>query len=217
MNNNKKVIVEEKDLLARYSEEIINNIKKVRKQIVILWKDKKYAELLEFGLKEIEKLPNEPKGDGNKQISEIYFLIASSMLETGADKSQVKEMAIKSANFDRESKNALWLLREVNNQYSDNSVYFKIKVEGSFYLFVKDQVIEQPFKTVYGVNAESEDEALEFVKEFERKEVSDSLKILKANETSKKPELPKGVYETMRLIVKVEENKDDNTTEIFDN
>ena len=210
MNNGKKYIVDQSKLIARYDEETLKKIMEVKSQLLQFLKAKDYKSIIEYGQAEIKNIPEEALGEGNTDISEIYSLTGTALLQTAGDKDRALELAMKAAEFDRTSKSAMWLIREIDNRMSDKSHYYRMQVIGTMYIFVKDEVIDQPFRTIYGVCAETPEEAMEFICRFERKEVNQNLEMLKYTDTGSRPELPKGVYETMRLIVQVDENQEDN-------
>lgn len=202
-----KIVIDENQMVMKFSaeESILKNdtIEQLRK----LWKEKKYNAIIDLAKKALAKLPTKALGEGDKVMSEICFLLASSLRELGQDSDDIKKYAFMSANFNRLSKNSMWLIREINNQFSDKSKIMRLQVVGDFFFISNNEEIKQTFKTIYSVVSESEKEALEFIKEFEREEIKNTLRIDKSYEYEFKPELPKGVYETMKLFTWVD--KDD--------
>ncbi len=188
-------------LLADYSEEVIVFKRNLVKELRKLWKNKEYEKVEQEGQAGIDKLPKEPVGEGDKDIAEIYLLTGSAVWELHKDDNRALELAKKAANFDRNSRGAMWLIREVKNQYSDNSKYYILEVTGEHFAPTKEGVKLLPFKTMYTAVADDPDEAMQFVREFEREEIVDSIELKGVKEAEKEGDLPKGIYSTIGLIV----------------
>ena len=63
------------------------------------------------------------------------------------------DFAKKAPAFDRMNKGAMWLLRELRNEYSESSKYFLMEAMGEHYAPTKEGVQLFPFKTIYSVVA----------------------------------------------------------------
>lgn len=199
-NDKPKVVIDGENLVANYSKELKKKITDTLKHMIGLIKNKDYSGIINYAKDEITHLPQEAVGDGYKDLAEIYSILATSYYETGDRSEKTLKLALKAASFNRQSKPAMWLIRELNNKYSPDSMYYRLKVDGQIVVDIKGEVITNKFRTIYSVLADSPEEAMVFVKAFERFEIKDTLKLAKASEIGKKPDLPKGVYETMKLI-----------------
>jgi hypothetical protein len=104
----------------------------------------------------------------------------------------------KALELHRLNENALWLLREVNGEISEQSRYFRVRVEGKWDGPCVEGIRGVPgFCTTYDVVAEHCDEALHFIKEIERAGIRESLAVTEYKALQKRPRDPKGVYRVM--------------------
>ncbi|MFP4526962.1 MAG: hypothetical protein ACLFQX_00315 [Candidatus Kapaibacterium sp.] len=190
-----------REIFKEYSQEIIQRKKTLLTELKRLWKAGKKDLLIEHGLAEIEKLPKEPSGQGDKDIAEIYLIIATAIWETTEAREKVLPLVRTAAEFDRMNKGIMWLLREAKGEYSPDAKYFKIDAGGKCPYAAPDGGIQmEDFITFYAVVAESCEEALGIIREYERLEVRDSIEIRSCKEVNPAPELPKGIYQTMNLL-----------------
>ncbi|MCK5743065.1 MAG: hypothetical protein KAH48_12700, partial [Chlorobi bacterium] len=113
-------------------------------------------------------------------------------------------------HFDRKNKNAMWLLRDIRNEYSKDSKYFLVEVKGTLYVMMDEEEKEELFFAVYAVVADNQEEALSIIKEFERPEVRNSLEIFTAQIAEPTTDLPKGIYKTSALIANAELEKEED-------
>jgi hypothetical protein len=201
MADKKKIVIPEDQMTLKLSKEQQKLKENSLKQLRVLWKKKNFNELIKSASEIITKLPDKSLGDGDKQIAEIYFLLASSLFEEKRSLNDVKKYAKKAAHFDRINKNIQWLIRELKNDYSENTSFYRIQAKGAIYRIYNNEEIRDVFKTVYGIAAENDKEAMKFIKEFERPEITQEMEIVKSVVYNKNHKLPKGIYETMKLVV----------------
>ncbi len=205
-----KIVINEDQMLMKFSPEELKLKKDTIDKLRKLWKEKDFNSIINTAKQAIENLPNKALGEGDSDMSEIYFLLASAIKELEPDNKDIKQYALLSANFNRLSKNSMWLIREANSQFSDKSKIMRLQVIGDFFFIHNKEEIKQAFKTIYSVVAESKEEAMDFIKEFEREEIKDSLRIDKSYEYDSKPDMPKGVYETMKLFTWIDKEEDNS-------
>jgi hypothetical protein len=167
-------------------------------------KEKNFSELLNIAEIPLKILPNEALGEGDKEMSEIYFLYSSALKEIGADIDLVKKYAIKSFHFNRINKNALWLIREIDNILSPETKLYRLQIIGTMYRMYKTEEIKDVFRTIYTVAAEDENKALDFIRKYDRPETTQALEILKTYDLGLRADLPQGIYETMKLMLWVD-------------
>ena len=208
----KKIVIQEDELIKNYTPEIRSLKKKLLAELGKMWNDKDYAKITEYGLAEIKQLPQQARGDGDKEISSVHFLVGSAMKELKYDAEKIKYHALQAVHFDRKNKNAMWLLRDVRNEYSKDSKYFLIEVKGTLYVMMDAEEKQELFFAVYAVVADNQEEALSIIKEFERPEVRNSLEIFTAQIAEPTTDLPKGIYKTSALIANAELEKEENHT-----
>lgn len=193
------------DLLPGYSKEIRELKQKAANEMKELWRSGDFKKLMEVGNDYISELPSKPVGIGDKDISSVYLLHSTAVWELTKNKDEALKYALKSAAFDRKNKAAMWLIREINSHQSEKTTHYRIEVEGRYYAPVKKDIVEMPFLTLYGVVAESPEEAMDYIKQFERDEIKDTIKFREAKELEPKPDIPKGIYSTHDLVALPEE------------
>ncbi|MFH1050952.1 MAG: hypothetical protein V1779_08520 [bacterium] len=201
-----KIILKENELKMQFTDEELKFKKNCLKTIVRFWKNKEFSQLIRYAKDSSKNLPANAYGNGDKQIAEIYYLLASAMVETKYAKLEALEYALKSAHFNRLDKNILWLIREIKSSYSQKNQLKRIQIKGKLTYIYKSEELTDIFKTIYTVAAETNEEALEFIKEYEREEIGQSMEIVKVFELGPRPELPKGIFETMKLMTWFEIN-----------
>lgn len=90
---------------------------------------------------------------------------------------------------------ALWLVREIEADYSDDARYYRILVNGRWYLEETGESHIDGFWRKYDVVADDEDEAMRFIARLEREEVRDTLRADEVEIVSDDAsDQPKGVY-----------------------
>ncbi len=194
-----KFVPEEK-LVKDYTPEIREKKKSYFEEMRKSWTKRDYDEVIKIGMEAVENLPKEPEGDGDKEISGIYLLLGSALWEKEKNSEKVHPLAMKAVYFDRKSKGAMWLLRECNSEYSKDSKYLRIQIKGKLYVKSADQYKVHVFHSVYGTVAETPEDAMKYIREYERREICDNLELVNSEDAGPKPELPKGVYEVSELI-----------------
>lgn len=90
---------------------------------------------------------------------------------------------------------ALWLVREIEGDYSDSAKYYRMLVNGRWHLEAEDAEPFDGFWRKYDVVADDEEEAMRFIARLEPEEVRGTLRAeeieIVSNEVS---DQPKGVY-----------------------
>jgi len=187
-------------LIKNYSPEIRELKRKSFNEMRRLWSRHDFESLIDIGSLAIEELPQIPEGNGDKEISGIYMLLGSAIWAKDKDKEKTLLLAKKAVQFDRHCKGAMWLLRECMGKFSENSIYYRILVKGKLYVKAGDEYNVHTFHSAYGVVAQSPDEAMEFIRDFEREEICNNLELTSVEDIDAKPELPMGVYAVSELI-----------------
>mgnify|MGYP006283964811 CR=1 FL=1 len=191
-----------KDLVQDLPDELKQFKIRARKEIQELINDRKFNDVIEKGREALAKLPDKAVGVGDKGISDIFLMTATAIRELQGNTEEVRNMAMKAAEFDRTSKGAMWLVRDLRNEKSSESKFYLMECTGKSFAPTTEGIKEFPFKTVYGVVADNPEEAMNYVREFERGEVSSSMELRDAKEVEEKTDVPKGVYSTMALVAK---------------
>lgn len=189
------------NLVPVYSDEIKKAKSDLLFELKLLWKDKKFDEIVSTAETKLNDLPNNPSGKGDRDLSAIYLIYATSLWETTKNKDNAINTLKRSLAFDRTNQPALWLLREIREESSVNSKLMRIDVNGEYFVVFNDGSTKKvPFSTLYKVIAETPDEALGYIKDYERIEIRDTLQISNTKEIEDRPNEKKGVISTMDLV-----------------
>ncbi|MEZ4772276.1 MAG: hypothetical protein R3D00_03770 [Bacteroidia bacterium] len=95
--------------------------------------------------------------------------------------------------YHRTNEETAALFREVNGRFSENSKIYSVVISGI--LNDSESEDEIPFITTYGVVADSEEDALDLIREFEIEAViKDSLEVEEIASTENEEGDPKGIY-----------------------
>jgi tetratricopeptide (TPR) repeat protein len=97
--------------------------------------------------------------------------------------------AWESVALDATDDNALWLIREIEGEYSTSAKYYRILIHGRDEGFDADG-----FWRKYDVVADDEEEALRFILRVEPEHIRQSLRIDEADVIDAASDQPKGVY-----------------------
>ncbi|MEZ4489455.1 MAG: hypothetical protein R3F51_17855 [Cyanobacteriota/Melainabacteria group bacterium] len=127
-------------------------------------------------------------------VSSILADLAYAYLQHGDAIERAKESARLSLNLNRQCARALQVVREIRNEKSDDAVAFRVIVEGRWPEKMEDDDRELGFFSTYEVVASSTEEALEYIKEIESKDLVATLSLDEAEELAPEPSLTKGVY-----------------------
>lgn len=89
---------------------------------------------------------------------------------------------------------ALWLVREIESQYSAQSRYYRLSIRGSWPIPFEGEVDAPGYFRKFDVVAEDEDEALRLVARMEPEDVRATLSVHDVQMLEHVPDQPKGVY-----------------------
>lgn len=102
----------------------------------------------------------------------------------------------KAIQLDKHNRDAQWLLRELNKEKDfKDAKYYRILVHGKWPRPFQGEKVAPNFYTSYDVVADNKQEAFEYIKIFEPKELHGSLEMEEAKVLKAKKQ-PKGVYQT---------------------
>lgn len=192
--------IPEEKLLKDYTPEIRARKRQYFDELRKLWTRREFNSLIEMGYQAIDILPKYPEGNGDKEISGIYMLLGSAIWEIEKNTEKTLPLAKLAVQFDRTNKGAMWLLRECNAKYSDDSKYLRCLIKGNLYVKSADEYKVHTFHSVYGVVAETSEDAMKYIREYERNEICDNLELKSFEDIGLKPELPQGIYAVSELI-----------------
>lgn len=116
-------------------------------------------------------------------LGEIHTLIADAYFQEDEDEESATEHIYIALEFDRTQIDALDLLRRIKNMTSEKAKPFSLLVSGRFAEGILEEGEDPNFITSYVVMAESPEEALELVRDFETDDIDgESLRILEVSE-----------------------------------
>ncbi len=169
------------------------DIRKLRVQLSILLERQQFQEIIENINKSKDLLKSTPK-DEYSDLSLILYFYSYALWKM--DKIVNAIDVIKEALFyNRLNKDAYWLIREIDNNYSINHKYFRILIAGNW-LGEDDKDKKYGFYSSYDIVADSEQKALDLIKEYETAPIDkDSVKIDEIEEIEfNTNENPSGIY-----------------------
>jgi len=135
---------------------------------------KKFDEIIKEAVSIIDQ--NDATEENAQDMSDIHATLAQAYLSKGERKKAEKHVEY-SINIDDRCEKALDLKRELAGIKSDRNKYFFMTVKGDWFLPVEEGEKNPSFYREYDIVAENQQEALAIIREFERKEVRDSIEI----------------------------------------
>ncbi|MDX2250606.1 MAG: tetratricopeptide repeat protein [Bacteroidia bacterium] len=141
---------------------------------------------------ELEYLQTPEDEESAETLSQICTHIARAYYME-EDNDAAKHYIRQAVEYQRTNTDAAELLREINGQFSENSRIYSFVINGL--LNDPESGDEIPFFTTYGVVADSEEEALELIHDYEIEAVDkNSLEISQVDSTENTEGDPKGIY-----------------------
>ena len=121
-------------------------------------------------------------------VAPLFAALAKAEWLKGDSESALRH-AWEAVALDATDDNALWLIREIEAEYSTSAKYFRILIHGR-----DDGYDADGFWRKYDVVADDEDEALKFILRVEPEHIRPSLRIDEADVIDAASDQPKGVY-----------------------
>jgi tetratricopeptide (TPR) repeat protein len=159
--------------------------------------------IVELAEEDLDLLQSPETEEEAATLSSILSHIAAAYWYEERDGDEVEHYLRQAIAFDRSNPDALYLLREQDPIFSDQSQVFSLMVKGTL-LDQSDSAPAQQveFITSYEVIADTPEEALDLVRRFEVPEIDpDSLQIEAIEPRPNDEEEPKGVYQVGELLV----------------
>ncbi|MBI9075024.1 MAG: tetratricopeptide repeat protein [Desulfatibacillum sp.] len=135
-----------------------------------------------------------------KELSALYDSFATTMWKL-TENNQAFEYLWKSIELDKTNQNAMFLIRELENQFSSEAKSFQLVIEGVMPVSSGHGTEGVGFFTSYNVVAKNPDQAFELAKRFEPKNLHESLRVEEAGVFDDCPNIPVGVYSTTPYIM----------------
>lgn len=150
---------------------------------------------------DLEALPEPSIEEDDAIMAQILAYVAKAAYLQDEPEATVRQYLRESLDYDRTCEMALWLLRELDPQFSDNSKLYFLDVTGKFADVVEEDEDSAEFATGYTIVADSIEEALEYVRAFEGDVVDPaSLRVVDQEVQKNEEGLQKGIYETTGLF-----------------
>lgn len=165
---------------------------------------------------ELALLSDPEDSEEGKTLANIYARVASAYWYEDEDNTEAIQHHLRKAiEFDRGNEEALWLIREMKQEYSEDAHIYELLLSGVLVLLDEDDSeVAYPFVCDYVVLAESPQDALEMIKEFEIEQIDrPSLQILEVESEENEEEEPIGIYYVGELAFIGDEEEEDEETE----
>ena len=156
--------------------------------------------LLELAEEELETLPVPEDEQAAAAMARICIYIAKAGWDTDAEEAMIRHYLREAIFYDRTNEEILWLMREINPQFSDDAKVFGLLVVGTTAAEPDTGEDGAEFNCIYSLVADTAIEGLDFIREFEPTINPDSLQILDQEETENEEDLPKGLYMVGELL-----------------
>jgi tetratricopeptide (TPR) repeat protein len=155
---------------------------------------RKIKNIIRMALAKSEDLRNQKVF--NKFVSNIYCEYAFALWKMDKGKTEIRKAIDNAIFYNKHNPTTMWLVRKIRNLLSNNSHFYQIMINGEWPFHQMEDGEEVNFFTTYGVIAENEIEAIEFIKQFESKNIGEKMRIEESRKKKRMPHLPKGVYST---------------------
>jgi len=158
--------------------------------------------MMEIAEEELAELPL-PKDENQAAVmSEICTSIAKAIWFSDENEEAIEHYLVQAKEYDRTNANICWLQREMNPEFSDNSVIYTLIVEGksikaieALHPDTKEKFSVKRFQNTYMAIADSEEEALTYVLGYESDIIEKgTLKIVDSEQLENEDDEPKGLY-----------------------
>ena len=121
-------------------------------------------------------------------VAPLHAALAKAAWMRG-NRDEALEQAWEAVALDSAEETALWLIREIEGEYSESAKHFRVIIHGRDESFGADG-----FWRKYDVVANDEDEAMEFIRRVEPEHIRPTLRLDEAQVVEAAPDQPKGVY-----------------------
>ncbi len=168
-------------------------------QVFILDTVGQYQMLMEIAQEETADLEEPETEEEALILSEIFAYIAKAAYQLDHPEEEVQSYLDLSLDLDRSNEMALWLIREQHISFSDHAKVYFLEVVGKI---ADPQAVHKEFQTSYQVVADSVEEALGYIRQFEGNLIDPkSLKVIDQEVQSNPEDLSKGIYETAEFQI----------------
>lgn len=147
----------------------------------------------ELAEEELELLITPTDAESAGVMSAICTRIAQAYWFEDENEEVTKHYIEQALAYQRSNQEALWLRCQINPQHSENSKVYSILVNAM--ILPEEGEASLPAFTTYGIVADSPDEAMEMIREFEEEWIDPkSLQAQEVEETVNDEDAPKGIY-----------------------
>ncbi len=159
--------------------------------------------ILAMSKEELNLLQIPEDQEGADTLSNIYSKVAQAFWYEEEENTEAIRYHLRTAiELDRTNEDALWLHREMNLSYSDDAHIYEIMLDGELALSDEEEEARAlPFTAVYVVVADTPEDALEMIKDYEIDAIDkSSLQIMEIESMENEEEEPLGLYFTGPLM-----------------
>lgn len=168
----------------------------------LLVEQKNYDRAIRLGRRILRRMARKRRANEDSVASSICASVAMAYWNGKRKRSLSLEYIQRALEFDRTNADAMWLLREVNAKKSKKAQYFRVLAHGRWDGLMSNGRRYRPnFYTSYDLIAESTEEALKLIREFERSGIRNSLEIEEYKSLEGRPNDPKGIYAVTNLAL----------------
>jgi len=143
-------------------------------------------------------LESESDESAARCLGRIGIRLGQIRLAQGWQKEEIRSFAFDALRLNGASPGLLSLIREIDGQYRENAQYYRLLVHASIPVDSPRHEGARGYYVTYDVVAETPEEALAFVREFEDQSVQEALTIEEATALEPRPTEPLGVYRRTR-------------------
>lgn len=151
--------------------------------------------ILSLTEEELEDLEVPQDENSAKEMGEICAIIAGACWTEDEDPEVINHYLSQAKAYDRRNLNSLYLIREMEPDFSDEGKMYELIVQGK--MKVSDSEVKTiDFFTSYQVFSDSEEEALNYIKNFEIEDIdTESLQIIEIGLIEEDDDIDiKGIY-----------------------
>ena len=135
--------------------------------------------------------------DDMQTLANIYGRIATAFWYVQEEnESSIQQYLQTAKDLDRTNDQVLWLIREMDQEYSDEAHIYEILLQGEVVVMDEEEAEHSiPFTSVYVVLEDSPEQALERIKDYEIEAIDkSSLEVIEITSETNEEEEPLGIY-----------------------
>ncbi|MEO1449798.1 MAG: hypothetical protein AAFV07_09710 [Bacteroidota bacterium] len=168
-------------------------------QLSILDGLNQHALILELAGETLEVLPQATDEKSESVMAQICTYIASAAWYEDREEGEIRHYLELAFAYERENEGAIWLLREMNPEFSDKAKGMSLLIKGT----LLDEIAPEGVTVMgqYSLVADSTEEALGMIRDFDKGWLkADSIVMLENESIEAEEEDAKGIYEVSHFM-----------------